>query len=93
MQQSPDKMLAAFDKEFGEQTDGFAVTHVLFVGQAQPLPEKYEQVQVDTCTTVKRAAKRILSYTDPDVSVLCMGDPSFAYSIKTAVSDALIGLS
>jgi hypothetical protein len=45
------------------------------------------------CLTPKRAAKCILSLTDPDTTTLIVGDTKFAYAIKEAVTDALIGLS
>jgi folylpolyglutamate synthase/dihydropteroate synthase len=85
----PDKLLAAFDKEFGAQQD-FAVQEVIFVGQNAPQPEG---VALTACTTPKRAAKRILSLTEPDTTTLVVGDTKFAFAIKEAVTDALIGLS
>ncbi len=87
--QVPDKLLAAFDKEFSAQ-EGYAVGEVIYVGQNAP---QNEQVTVTACTTPKRAAKCILSHTDPDVTVLVVGEPKFAHAIKEAVTDALIGLS
>ena len=44
---------------------------------------------VTVCTTVKQAAKRILGYTDEQVTVLCIGDPAFTFDIGQAVLDAL----
>ena len=85
----PDKLLAAFDKEFGAQQD-FAVQEVIFVGQNAPQPEG---VALTACTTPKRAAKRILSLTESDTTTLVVGDTKFAFAIKEAVTDALIGLS
>ncbi len=87
--QTPDKLLAAFDKEFGAE-EGYAVQEVIFVGQNAP---QQEGVALTACTTPKRAAKRILSLTDPDTTTLVVGDAKFAYAIKEAVTDALIGLS
>lgn len=87
----PDKLLAAFEKEFGAE-QGYAAEEVIFVGQNVPQAQA-EQTALTVCTTPKRAAKRILSLTDPDVTVLAVGAPQFAYAIKQAVSDALIGLS
>ena len=88
---APEKLLAAFDKEFGTE-QGYAVQEVILVGQNVPQPQS-EQVALTACTTPKRAAKRILALTDPDVTVLVVGEPQFAYAIKQAVTDALIGLS
>ena len=85
----PDKLLAAFDKEFGAE-QGYAVQEVIFVGQNAPQPEG---VALTACTTPKRAAKRILSLTDPDTTTLVVGEAKFVYAIKEAVTDALIGLS
>ena len=85
----PDKLLAAFDKEFGVE-QGYAVQEVIFVGQNAPQPEG---VALTACTTPKRAAKRILSLTDPDTTTLVVGEATFVYAIKEAVTDALIGLS
>ncbi len=87
--QSPDKLLAAFDKEFAAE-EGYAVGEVIYVGQNAP---QCEQVLLTVCTTPKRAAKHILSLTDPDVTVLIVGEHKFAHAIKEAVTDALIGLS
>ena len=87
--QAPDKPLSAFDKEFGSE-EGYAVQEVIFVGQNAPQPEG---IALTVCTTPKRAAKRILSLTDPDTTTLVVGDARFAYAIKEAVTDALIGLS
>lgn len=91
--QSMDKLLAAFDKEFGAQDSGFAMQEVLFVGEIGKMPAQYESLPVKSCTSVKKAARQLLSYTDSEVTVLCVGDPAFAYAIKEAVGDALIGLS
>lgn len=93
VQQSPEKLLAAFEKEFGSAEDGFAVQELFLVGEAGKLPAQYAHLPICSCTTAKKAARQLLSYTDSDVTVLCVGDPAFAYSIKEAVTDALIGLS
>ena len=89
MQQSFDKLLSAFEKEFGAE-QGYAVEEIICVGQNAP---QAGQLPVTTCATVKRAAKSILALTDPNVTVLCIGNPAFAHGIKEAVNDALIGLS
>lgn len=86
------RLLAAFEKEFSD-ADEYAVCDVVLVGEAEELPAQYANVQVGTCPSYKKAAKQLLCYTDPDVSVLCLGDPAFCYGIKSAVNDALIGLS
>ena len=62
----------------------------MYVGQGAP---QNERIPVTACATPKRAAKQILSLTDPDTTVLVVGDSKFAYGIKEAVSDALLGLS
>ncbi len=87
--QAPDKLLAAFDKEFAAE-EGYAVDEVIFVGQNAP---QTEQITLTACATPKRAAKRILALTDPDTTILVIGEPKFAFAIKEAVTDALIGLS
>ena len=89
VQQPVDKLITAFEKEFSTG-QGYAIHEIIYVGQSAL---QHEQISVNVCATVKRAAKCILSHTDPDVTVLCMGDPAFAHGIKEAVSDALIGLS
>lgn len=86
---APDKLLAAFDKEFGAE-QGYAVDEIVYVGQTAP---QTDRVTVSACATPKRAAKRILALTDPDTTTLVVGDSGFAYAIKEAVNDALIGLS
>ena len=88
-EQAPDKLLASFDKEFANE-DGYAVQEIIVVGQAA---SQTELVTLTVCNTPKRAAKRILALHDPDVTVLALGEPKFAYAIKEAVMDALIGLS
>ncbi len=87
--QAPDKLLAAFDKEFAAE-EGYAVGEVIYVGQNAP---QFEQPVLTVCATPKRAAKRILSLRDPDVTVLVVGEHPFAHALKQAVTDALIGLS
>lgn len=84
-----DKLLTAFDKEFGADS-AYAVEQIIFVGANAP---QHETIKVTACATIKRAAKCILSHTDPDTTVLCPGDPAFVHGIKQAVNDALIGLS
>lgn len=93
VQQSPDKLLVSFDKELSADRDGFGVEELIFVGDPANLPPQHGQLLTVSCATLKKAARQILSYTDPDITVLCIGDPAFAYGIKQAVSDALIGLS
>ena len=87
--QSHDWLSDAFEKEFGAE-QGYAIQEIIFVGQNAPQPV---QIPLTACTTPKRAAKRILSLTDPDTTTLIVGDTKFAYAIKEAVTDALIGLS
>ena len=89
VQSAPDKLVAAFDKEFSDEV-GYAVREIVYVGQGAP---QNERIPVTACATPKRAAKQILSLTDPDTTVLVVGDSKFAYGIKEAVSDALLGLS
>ena len=89
---APEKLLAAFEKEFGAE-QGYAVEEVLLVGQNVPQTQTEQTTTLTVCTTPKRAAKRILSLTDPDTTTLIVGDTRFAYAIKEAVTDALIGLS
>lgn len=89
VQGTPDKLLAAFEKEFSTE-DSYAVEEIIYVGQGELL---HESLPVTACATAKRAAKHILSHTDPEVTVLCTGTPAFAHNIKEAVGDALIGLS
>lgn len=92
VQEMHEKLLAAFDKEFGAES-GFAVQEVLWVGEMGKLPAQYASLSVKNCATVKKAARQVLGYTDSDTTVLCIGDPAFAYGIKQALNDALIGLS
>ena len=87
--QSPDALLAAFEKEFAAE-DGYAVQEIIQVGQGTA---QTELVATTVCTTPKRAAKRILALTDPDTTVLIVGLPKFVGAVKEAVTDALIGLS
>lgn len=89
IESAPDKLLSAFNKEFGEE-EGYGVNEVIYVGQNAP---QIEQPVLTVCATPKRVAKRILALTDPDVTVLVLGQAQFAYEIKQAVTDALIGLS
>ena len=89
VENAPEKLLSAFDKEFGAE-ESYAVQEVIFVGQSVP---QLEQVALTVCTTPKRAAKHILTLTDPDTTTLVVGEPRFAYTIKEAVQDALIGLN
>ena len=92
VQEAHEKLFAAFDKEFGAES-GFAVQEVLWVGEMGKLPTQYESLSVKQCATVKKAARQMLCYTDSDTTVLCIGDAAFAYGIKQALNDALIGLS
>ena len=88
-EQAPDVLLAAFEKEFSAD-DAYAVQEIIWVGQGTA---QTEVVQATVCLTPKRAAKRILSLTDPDTTVLIVGIPKFVQAIKEATTDALIGLS
>ena len=88
-EQAPDKLLGAFEKEFSAQDD-YAVQEIILVGQGTA---QTESVATTLCTTPKRAAKRILTMTDPDTTVLIVGLPKFVGAVKEAVTDALIGLS
>ena len=89
VQGAPDKLISAFEKEFSAE-DSYAIEEIIFVGANAP---QHETIKVTACATIKRAAKSVLSHTDPDATVLCLGDPAFAHGIKQAVNDALIGLS
>ena len=88
-EQAPERLLAAFEKEFAGE-DSYAVQEIILVGQGMA---QTEVVPTTVCTTPKRAAKRILTMTDPDTTVLIVGLPKFVGAVKEAVTDALIGLS
>ena len=91
---APHRLLAAFEKEFADaEQSAYNVCEVMLVGEESDLPAQYAHVHVKTCTSTKKAAKQLLGYTDPEVTVLCLGDPAFCYGMKSAVNDALIGLS
>lgn len=93
VQSAPDKLLAAFEKEFGGSEEGYAVTELIWMGEPTRLPSQYDALPVTSVQTYKKAARQILSKTDPDVTVLCVGETAFAHGVKEAVNDALIGLS
>ena len=88
-EQEPKQLLSAFGKEFADE-DGYAVQEIVYVGLEAAQNESFP---LTVCATSKRAAKRILSMTDPDTTTLILGQPKFVQSVKEAVTDALIGLS
>ena len=88
-EQEPEPLLEAFLREFADEAD-YTVSELIFVGHQAP---QEAPCTLTSCTTPKRAAKRILSLTDPDVTVLITGHPRFVSEVKEAVNDALIGLS
>lgn len=76
----------AFSKAFSGQDASFTLTGVICVGNKS---EQSSAESMTVCTTAKQAAKRILGYTDEQVTVLCVGNPAFTFAISQAVLDAL----
>lgn len=84
-QGSGDGLQTICQKAFGGEGAAFALTDVICVrepGLADPAH-----------LTLKQAAKRVLSYRDEQVTMLCVGNVAFAHSIRQAILDALNGLS
>ena len=72
----------AVSKAFAAESASFSLTEVICV-------KDKVNGDVPDALTVKQAAKRILTYEDEQVTVLCVGDVAFAHAIREAVLDAL----
>ena len=77
-----DSVQNAVSKAFSAESASFSLTEVICV------KDKGDR-EVPDALTLKQAAKRILTYTDEQVTVLCVGDVAFAHGIREAVLDAL----
>ncbi len=77
-----DSVQNAVSKAFSAESASFSLAEVVYV-------KDKGDGEVPAALTLKQAAKHILSYTDEQVTVLCVGDVAFAHGIREAVLDAL----